>query len=1134
MATDTHDALPSRLKLPDVLLIGAFTLNVDAIAKPGKWNSKLKLFEKVSGTAWLPLDCAKLHGLVLDPDSLGIGLRLAYAMEVVAKVVHPQTQISLEAAQLLQPDIQVGATLQVSTDMDPQDLQQLVCSGVNIINWWEKNPPKGQVLVSFDEVSIAGTAKRGVGRIVSGEAVYPAKPRVPKALAPVIEGFTLHVNALTLSPRGASADITVELPSSLADAESCAPAELPLGWVPITPDCEIYVERPDADFGPWIIGDTGMLIEGHGFTFDLSSTTSPPGRANTWKGLLLERGSASGASLLPEPSNTAYLRGKFSYNGATVTAGGLDAELVLAGRHTFAALDPLGYTLELDSGQLSISDSQISAGNFGPGRVVMPTIAVCKGAPGSPVALPFASLSVHSNLDLMGELDCGGGVPLNWGDLTHAGKEQVVWNIVANKAFLYLNASPLPSFSPDTGSAFINLFLSSDPATALTDLSTLGISGVSLRSLRDLVIHSPDRPGGTGNPLKLSSMEGWLHAGLRGLDGQISTLQGITGTDLGNPAHAGYVGGKPFNASIFGQDKLNLVAQLAASAVYDSNVIGFLKIPDPCNIPRLNFKKMQLSSTAHLVGGDIVLPVGGVTLDYWRLQLVPTGDPNQAGVISVRTGRLVFMAAGISEPVHFACPFNLIWGEMLADGNLGQLYFDYNTYGQRFDGFKYNPSGVLLSKYVVGAKDGYLATCGTVHFNYFAAHFINIQDGRYDAVSGPPFHNRKVTCPKSGEISGVATDLHLAQTWYDDNSTPLAAFDFPDADVKYNEHSQNGFLGSGTTDMSFFHSDSLATIIEIHSDAIDIRLSSMTSHDIDVGLFTNLSGMNEICGCARIEGPLLDRMEFYGLLEAAAATGTGILEPKAGMMVEINITTTPNTFDFSAAGDMLLQAAGAAIDLSASVHLFLDYANHIAEGELVGRINCNSVLGGLEGEGQVTWHIGPDTQYLQGRMKVYLCGWIGSGGMEGGFFIGNNVPKALAWVLHTGSPHFGLSDAILPDTLTGLYGYGMLSFSINWYIFGGGIELYAGMGAFSEVPAGAISLWGIPGLPYVLGGCGIYVHGEILGGLVSASAWANLSLLGPLPLYFEGNFGLEGCVLWVICASIGVTAGFNSSGFYLN
>ena len=77
-------------------------------------------------------------------------------------------------------------------------------------------------------------------------------------------------------------------------------------------------------------------------------------------------------------------------------------------------------------------------------------------------------------------------------------------------------------------------------------------------------------------------------------------------------------------------------------------------------------------------------------------------------------------------------------------------------------------------------------------------------------------------------------------------------------------------------------------------------------------------------------------------------------------------------------------------------------------------------------------------------------------------------------------------------------------------------------------------MWGMGGLPYAIGSCGIHVYGEILGGLVSASAWAQLSLRGPFPLFFEGEFGLKGCVLWVICASVSVTAGLNDNGFYLN
>ena len=85
--------------------------------------------------------------------------------------------------------------------------------------------------------------------------------------------------------------------------------------------------------------------------------------------------------------------------------------------------------------------------------------------------------------------------------------------------------------------------------------------------------------------------------------------------------------------------------------------------------------------------------------------------------------------------------------------------------------------------------------------------------------------------------------------------------------------------------------------------------------------------------------------------------------------------------------------------------------------------------------------------------------------------------------------------------LTGVYGYGQLSIGFNAYILGGGIDIFVGAGAFATpLPGGpAASFVGAALLPYVVGTCGIYVHGEILGGLVSASAWANLSLRGPIP-----------------------------------
>jgi hypothetical protein len=376
----------------------------------------------------------------------------------------------------------------------------------------------------------------------------------------------------------------------------------------------------------------------------------------------------------------------------------------------------------------------------------------------------------------------------------------------------------------------------------------------------------------------------------------------------------------------------------------------------------------------------------------------------------------------------------------------------------------------------------------------------------------------------------------LSGTWHDVNSSPLAVFNCLEDKVDYNVAAQNGFLGTGGGEFGFLHSNPLDITVEIHSDATDIHISSIQAHDLDLSVIARIGGIAQIEGCARIEGPTLKQISMYGMLEHSVAAGS-IFGPKAGFETEINVTVTPTTLDFYAAGDMIVSAALVDVEASATAHLFFDFAKGVAEGELFGHVNCDAAVVGLSGDGQLTWHVSPAMQYLQGRLKVGVVSPIVSGGLEGGFFIGNNVPKALAWVLDPTDSHFGMSRNILPATLTGVYGYGQASIGFNAYVLGGGVDIFVGAGAFSApIAAGGplAPFAGNPLLPFVVGACGIYVHGEILGGLVSASAWANLSLRGPLPTYFEGTFGLRGCVVWVLCASVSVTAGISQSGFYLS
>ena len=59
-------------------------------------------------------------------------------------------------------------------------------------------------------------------------------------------------------------------------------------------------------------------------------------------------------------------------------------------------------------------------------------------------------------------------------------------------------------------------------------------------------------------------------------------------------------------------------------------------------------------------------------MKYWGVSLVPEDSTLPAGVVCVKLGVIYTTAAGISEPRHFARPFWLTWGEILASGNLGR------------------------------------------------------------------------------------------------------------------------------------------------------------------------------------------------------------------------------------------------------------------------------------------------------------------------------------------------------------------------------------------------------------------------------------------------------------------------------
>jgi len=1156
-ASSTSPITEARKKrLPDTLLIGDFVLHVerydeqalDDQGKEERFSTAPVLvsgWTNLSGTAWLELDCG-LPSLELAVPLLPHGLIvIPRVYEVVPNVTDPQQQISFIDAHLFDPSVQLGdrLTLQLQAlDGTPESLLKAKSELIQGIVGPSKIPDSG-IRFRFKAASVVPVVgKDNVGRIEEGNAFYPTEPRYPEKLRIVVDGFSATIQHIELTPEGASADIEILLPKNIGCVSSCQRASLLLEDIAFTPDCEFYRQYADDPYGPWIIGDTGLIVSGNGYTVDFSSSESPAGKTLSWKGIFLLEGVASGETFVPLTSNTGYLASQYKFTTATIISTGLYAQLSLSDPHSFYTLQPSGYTLSIQSATLELADSAITGGTIGPGVMECPKQALINnGILGSTVYAYFSTLDVQEDLDIAGEVEFssyGFEATVGWGELTHAGQEIVAWKLNLTHGYAYFSAGPKPTFTPDKGTAFLDLFLpTADPNLVIEKLEANGMSGVTVgKGMSDIEIRSPDRPGGRSNPIKMADVNGWLRIGTRGLDGELDIHGWNTPALIGNVARFGYVGGVPFDAMLVipEQGERPLLLQFADSAVYDSEINGRVNIPEPCKILDLKFSDMEVTSTAHLVGGDVELPVAGVTLDYWDLGFEPTGDPTQAGVVSARTGRLIFTAAGISEDVHFAEAFKLTWCEMLADGNIGELFLDFNDYGQRFDQFPFSPHQLDLSDPQPGVSGldarAYLAVCGDIRFPQFGAAYVNIKDARHPETIDP-YYNRYVTVPKTGETGCVATDLTLIGTWDDSMSRELLSLSFPDVTMDYNEVAQLGFIGTGEADLSFLHSDSIEATIDIHPDpilgrpVIDIRFAADTAHDLDVGLYARLATIGQITGCIRIDGPLLQRIAVGGYLEQSAATGFAILSPKMAYMVEVSMSVTPSSLKFYAGGDLLVQVAGSAVDVYGSVFLAVDYARNSTEGEIIGRIDCNTVIGGLEGEGQLTWYLDPSQQILQGKISVGLCSWIGGINLEGGLFLGHNADRDRAWVLYAGSDRFSIPEGFLEEHITGIYGYGKLSAGIQLYVFGGGYELFVGMGALFPTTDAPV--------PTFLGSGGLYVHGEILGGLVSASAWASLKLRLPAPFYFEGEFGLEGCVLWVICASIEVTAGFDNEGFYI-
>jgi hypothetical protein len=103
--------IPSSWHLDD------FELDIAELTD-GRLDEAAGVVRGVAGKGWLRLPCARppIHtvGVLEHPDVS----RLTHAVEVVADVLHPQTEISLAEAQQLRPGVALGDTISLDLAVD--------------------------------------------------------------------------------------------------------------------------------------------------------------------------------------------------------------------------------------------------------------------------------------------------------------------------------------------------------------------------------------------------------------------------------------------------------------------------------------------------------------------------------------------------------------------------------------------------------------------------------------------------------------------------------------------------------------------------------------------------------------------------------------------------------------------------------------------------------------------------------------------------------------------------------------------------------------------------------------------------------------------------------------------------------
>ncbi len=1151
-------------RYPDTLVIGSYNIVVEEYDKGGEWNEAAKSYNHLNGIGRIRFNCPVTFSVM--PGIWKDAVMKPVKFKVVDNFFTRDNEISVKDATSLGLNTQPGSEVEL---MMPHYKDKAIDVSRYITDMKSPKAPEG-IRVRFTDLS-ASVAKAGAtkGIAMSGIAKYPTDPAIPTLpfTLNISPGFQLEVSGISFSP-GMDPLVTAQLvlPVSITQNSACATGRLALGNFRMSPGCEFYKELPGDNYGVFGIGNTTLAISGRGYVVDFSSsqTYGPSGKPVSWKGVALMQGESNGSPSGTVISNIGYMQADYTFSNGIIESSGLTASFGNTSPYGYGAIQPFGYLIEFDNAIVNVASSVVSGGSITHGKITLPKTAV-RQADNSEIVLTDANLTIKPSMDLIGSSIIRPDGNVYWGDLIAAGgsnRKSFGVERMDRLAYLFFSAQALPAFNPTTinGKKFFAPFTSLNASVVETNK----MQGATFGNFGILVVNTPNIPSpldpdnpkipANTNPVYFLLNKKdfcWMNVVTEGVHCSVmGDIIESPGLKLGDPTKPLYVGVTPFETlTMDPADRQknpkpfsSILLQCVESAVITCDFRSHIKLPDPVG-DVLSFKEMVFTSTANNAGGKLELKPGD-SLAYWGLQLVPKPGFSNAGLVSVKTGQIILTAAGLAETRHFTQPFWLTWGEMLANGSMGRLFFDYNSAGQQFDKFNYIHNAVALSAINPDpAKKGFLRVGGTAFFPFFGGDYLHIIDTYRPDMTGDPFNGRRIELSGSSTGSFLPSDITIGGNWSDG----LGIFNFT---IGYAAATQDGFLGTGRSALRNLLGGDLGSTLDMNSRGTCIRIGTnlMDMRAVSLGPIANVSQITRIWGCVCIINDGIENLVVGGELTTAANFSVAARASSyLSAILQVNPSLARITIDGEAAMSIALS-----LDAVVNGHMQLtaNFAEGFIEGEVQGKVRiaegCPTISSSsLQAEGQLNWHLGIDFIELQGMVALKMMSSAGIPGFGAGagtgvgaaFYIGHNAPKSRAWVLMGGDPRFALNMAPLPDRLYGIYGSVHVEQGINIAIISGGYEITVGLGAFVLEPLAAASLGAFSpgvGLPYVVGNLGGRVHGEILGGLVSAGAYFNLQIIGPIPFGFQGTVGLEACVLWVACGSVDVTIGLNTSeGFYI-